>query len=412
MHKLIAGVCTTLSLLAVTLPSGCVAGPTALRASRLNYNRAIQETTNEQLLLNLVRLKYRDVPFFLEVSSVSAQFIYQGSLDGAITFNENIGPNPRNPDVYGIGAGLGYSEKPTISYAPLQGEDFVERLLSPLSIDTILLLARSGWSLDRVLRMTVQRINHLDNASNASSPTPLLAPTFEDFRQMAHLLRQLQMNRAIEIGYRTTQRRMSDTVGVNGITLQDTLSALQSGYHIERTDDDTGYVLAKSITTPVLTIAPEWMDSTEVGELIDMLGLKPGRSQYDLTAAAGDLQRSAPFDSVILETRSLMGVLFYLSHGIEVPPSHAKRGLVTRTIDEHSEPFDWAGVTGDLLRIRSQATKPAHAAVATYYRGTWFYIDDAELNSKSTFALLSQLFALKAGVEQHEGPVLTLPVGG
>lgn len=412
MHKVFGGFCTILGTLAVILPSGCVAGPTALRASRLNYNQAIQETTNEQLLLNLVRLKYRDVPFFLEVSTVSAQFIYQGSLDGAITFNENIGPNPRNPDVYGIGAGIGYSEKPTISYAPLQGEDFVERVLSPLSIDTILLLARSGWSLDRVLRMTVQRINHLDNASNASSPTPLLAPTFEGFRRMTHLLRQLQMNRAIEIGYRTTQQRVSDAVGANSISLQDTLSTLQSGYHIERTADDTGYVIARSITTPVLTIAPEWMDSTEIAELIDMLGLEPGRSQYNLTTAAGGLQRSAPFDSMILETRSLMGVLFYLSHGIEVPPSHEKRGLVTQTIDEQSEPFDWAGVTGDLLRIRSQSTKPAHAAVATYYRGTWFYIDDAELNSKSTFALLSQLFALKAGVEQSEGPVLTLPVGG
>ena len=55
--------------------------------------------------------------------------------------------------------------------------------------------------------------------------------------------------------------------------------------------------------------------------------------------------------------------------------------------------------------------KPACAAVAVKYRGYWFYIDDRDHSSKATFALLMQLFELRAGGGPGKGPVLTLPVG-
>ncbi len=45
-------------LLVVCLFAGCNAiGPRALHSGRINYNEAIAQTWNEQLLLNLVRLK-------------------------------------------------------------------------------------------------------------------------------------------------------------------------------------------------------------------------------------------------------------------------------------------------------------------------------------------------------------------
>ncbi|MFQ5503151.1 MAG: hypothetical protein ACE5EQ_12795, partial [Phycisphaerae bacterium] len=50
--------------------AGCQLGPAALRVSQSQYNNAIQQTSAEQLLLNLVRLMYRESPMFLEVGSV------------------------------------------------------------------------------------------------------------------------------------------------------------------------------------------------------------------------------------------------------------------------------------------------------------------------------------------------------
>lgn len=45
-------------------------------------------------------------------------------------------------------------------------------------------------------------------------------------------------------------------------------------------------------------------------------------------------------------------------------------------------------------------------------RGSWFYIDDSDLDSKSTFSMLMQLFALQSGNSDGMTPVLTIPVGG
>ena len=64
---------------------------------------------------------------------------------------------------------------------------------------------------------------------------------------------------------------------------------------------------------------------------------------------------------------------------------------------EWGEPFDWSNVSGDLLQVSSQKHKPKCAAVAVKYRDNWFYIDDRNLSSKSTFTLLLQLFELQAG---------------
>ena len=166
--------CVVSAALGAAWLCGCVLGPSALEASRVRYNQAVQATTNEQLLLNLVRLQYREAPLFLEVGSISTQFQFRASAE--ISGGINEGPNPVNPDELDLGAGVGYEERPTVTFTPLGGEDFVKRLLTPLRMDSILLLGRSGWSVDRVLRLTVQTMNGLDNAASASGPTPSLAP--------------------------------------------------------------------------------------------------------------------------------------------------------------------------------------------------------------------------------------------
>lgn len=48
------------------LAGGCAYhGPEALSMTRPEYNVVIQQTNDQELLLNLVRLKYRDTPYFL-----------------------------------------------------------------------------------------------------------------------------------------------------------------------------------------------------------------------------------------------------------------------------------------------------------------------------------------------------------
>jgi hypothetical protein len=104
-------------------------------------------------------------------------------------------------------------------------------------------------------------------------------------------------------------------------------------------------------------------------------------------------------------------MLFFLAEGIDVPERDTHAGKVAITRHETGELFDWRAVTGNLLRVHVESTRPPDAVIAVRYRGSWFYIDDADLSSKSTFSLLSQLFALQAGKTERLLPLLTLPIG-
>ena len=147
-----------------------------------------------------------------------------------------------------------------------------------------------------------------------------------------------------------------------------------------------------------------------------LLGLEPGREQYAIEAGSGAVRNGSEETharkSISINTRSLMGVMFYLSHAIEAPRRHVEAKLVTQTADEDGNVFDWNEVTGGLFRVHSSQTRPRRAAIRVRYRQHWFYVDDADLDTKSTFALLGQLFALQAGEVVSAAPVLTLPVGG
>jgi len=95
---------------------------------------------------------------------------------------------------------------------------------------------------------------------------------------------------------------------------------------------------------------------------------------------------------------------------VEPPFKDQEEGRVTITRDSNGNEFDWREVTGDLMQIRSSRLESENAYIFVYYRGFWFYIDDSDLTSKSTFSLLTQLFALQSGDVKSMGPILTLPV--
>lgn len=61
--------------------------------------------------------------------------------------------------------------------------------------------------------------------------------------------------------------------------------------------------------------------------------------------------------------------------------------------------------------MQSTPLPPSGVAVSVSHRGSWFFIDDADLSSKATFSLLTHLLALQSGEVQRLVPLLTLPVG-
>ncbi len=351
-----------IALFIALLFSGCAnLGPTTLKGERSNYNLAIQRTNDEQLLLNLVRLKYRDTPFFMEVSSVASQFSLSTNANVSASLQDSV------KGLFGLGASLGMIEKPTVTYSPLQGDMFIQRVLSPLPLQTIALLFHSGWSIERIFRLCFQRMNQLTNAPSASGPTPNLAPQFKNFALAVKHLRSLQVHDAINLSY------------------QEANGTPQLILHIN--DKDKNREEAKQFALAI--------------------NAEPGETHYVLTFSPA-LNRTGQIQVV---TRSLLGILFYLSQAVEVSSKDILQGKVTQTKTADGNIFDWKEVTGDLLRVRSLDVHPEAGPMSIFYRGTWFYIDDSDLSSKSTFSLLAQIFSLQAGKIKDNAPVLTLPIG-
>ena len=353
-----------LLILCLAVLLGCAGvGPRALETARGSYNEVLRDTADEQLLANLVRLRYRDRPFFLEVSAVTTQFRFAPSA-GAGFAVEGF----RIDDDIALSVEGGFSETPTISYAPLQGEDFARRLLSPLSLDALVLLNHSGWSTERLFRLAVQRANGLRNAVTASGPTPAQAPEFAEFVAFAKDLRALQLEDALLLGRKGTGDAAVLTLAV--------------------TADGAALPAFRSLQK--------------------LLGLQEGKVAYPLRAGA----QAGTGEEIVIQTRSLNGVLYFLANGVAVPEAHRDAGLVVTTRDAAGRPFPWDGVLGGLLTVRVAKGPPEGAAVAIPYRDHWFYIDDRDADSKATFSLLTQLFALQAGQRgDTSAPVLTIPAG-
>ena len=354
---MIKGLTKFAMLLGCVVLAGCISvGPKLVSGSRTDYNVILRQADDQQMLLNLVRLRYRDQAMFLEVSALNTQFSVSSEVNGGTEFGQV-------DNVVGLGGKFIVGETPTVSYTPLRGSDFVERVLTPISPETLFLLETSGWSSERLIRVLVDQINDIGNAIGANGPTPDRAPAYQQFRRLASLLRQLQQDNLVE-----------------GARLQNQL---------------------------VLDFDPDALEKPEYLEFTRMLGLNPDKLIYPV----GVIARESNADGIDLRFRSFSGVMYFLSQSVQVPDEDVAAGRVTVTMDETGRPFDWQQVTEGLLAIKSSAQQPENASVAINYRDKWFYIDDSDLESKSTFMLLGQVYQLQAGNAKSAAPMLTLPVG-
>jgi len=188
----------TIILLALLL-AGCGGiGPQTVTRDRFNYVSAISESWKRQMLLNLLKTRYIDAPIFLDVSSVINQYSLEQEFGLGVSaelYNKGD-PSFISPEV---GAKGRYTDRPTITYNPLMGEQFARSLLRPMPIPGILLLLQSGYPVDYVLRICVQTINGLRNRR-----TGAIVGRGADtkFLELLALLRHLQAAGGMEINFR------------------------------------------------------------------------------------------------------------------------------------------------------------------------------------------------------------------
>ena len=88
-------------------------------------------------------------------------------------------------------------------------------------------------------------------------------------------------------------------------------------------------------------------------------------------------------DTLYLNLRSILQIMTFLSKGVCVPEEHVRSGLAPMTPGPDGRPFDWTGVTAGHFFVASQRHRPRSAEVAVWYRGYWFFIRKADVDSRS-----------------------------
>ena len=281
-----------LATICLLLLSGCCCrvGPNHMEEDTLCYNHAVQTSTDKQVLLNLVRLRYHDTPSFLDVGVISAGYDINRSAKLPITFNNGIHPSGIDFTKVVPEFGCSYSEKPTTTYSPLTGQRFVTQLLTPISINQMVLLNDMGWRIDRLFRLCVQRINRIQNAPTASGPTPSYTPKYEDYLTLMEAFYHLEHTDAIHL--------------------------------LPRNNPTTGQVEA------VLMLDTKQGEAEMLAKVWQILDIKPGTEIIRLMPNNANPRQG---DELYLDTRSPLGILYFLSHAVNVPNHHENCHCENRT---------------------------------------------------------------------------------
>jgi len=349
-------------LVALQLGACSQLGPKVLSTGRPLYNMAVQSTESQQLLLNIVRQRYSDPILFLDVTSISSGFTREAHAD----LVGNLFPEGKGGSTGTIGGFI--SESPFITYAPNMGEKFVTQMLTPLDLRTVSLIVQAGWSIERVLLIAGESINQLRNNSSGS---PEAQEGYLKYLKVVAALRALQKEGQLSLGAEESKDGKNPSMS--------------------------------------LLVAPAAVTGESYRAVCESIKVACDGRPMKIRQAVGI---SSDGETLAVATRSIMSALYFLAQGVEVPAADANAGVATQISAVAGGPFDMASRNGKkLFSVQSSPEEPRNAAVKVYYRDSWFYIEDNDIDSKTTFVLLSMLVMLQSGDTDKITPLITLPVG-
>jgi hypothetical protein len=391
---------------------GCGFGPRSLVQTRLQYNEAVKTTSEEQFLLNIVRLRYTDTPSSLAISNIADQqelaselqaipFFLAGAADG---FRSQALPQ----------ASLSRASRPTLSYTPLDDEEYTRRLFTPISLNGAFYLSRTTWPIATVFRLYLENLNWVSNAETASGPTPKCAPDYAQFLEGICALQELQDAQLVQLFIDQQEEILAGPFPDPPNASDLAIKAVEMELEVRK--EPQGFCLIRKTKQPMLAIDPRAKLNTAWDTFCRCFHVDPEVSTLKITT-----EELPPFSDpngprlelLDLETRSLLQALFFVSHGIDVPKEHIVAGKVPMTCNPDGTSFDWRQVMDGLFHVHCVKSKrrPEEAYVAVRYEDYWYYIDHRDRDTKATFALLLEVSRLELQSYESEAPLLTIPLG-
>ncbi|HQV10582.1 MAG TPA: hypothetical protein PKW52_04540 [Nitrospira sp.] len=223
--------------------AGCLSPPTLTRAV-VSYDEAITDSISKQLLLNIARAHHHQPVHFTGVSNVAATF----------DFRVNAGATPALTGESGTTIlpvfGGSVAENPTISIAPIDGEEFTRRLLTPFQESKFTLLLRQGGDIDLLLRLMAKELrlnDHGEDVAYRNNPTDKSG--YEMFRKVVlHISAIQDANRlyAESMLFERTWTIPADSVTAEGF------KALEQDYLVAYDPQHKTYRLRKPVSGRIL----------------------------------------------------------------------------------------------------------------------------------------------------------------
>jgi hypothetical protein len=340
----------------LTLCLGCAPiGPKTVPRDQFSYNSAIAQSAEEQLLLNLVRLRYSEVPVFLRVSSVISQYSRAGSLQAGGGINSSVS----GADTASIGGAVTWADRPTITYEPVSGQEFSRNLLTPIAPRALFEILQSGWPADLVLRIAVWSINGIGGDVARPSVRREASP---ELYELMDVWRQL---------------RLAGALGVKKQQVKDG-------------DPEVYLFLSESASDPAT--APD------VARFRELLGLPATASEFHVTYG---LVPEKPGDVAVL-TGSLWDIMLNLAWQFEVPPAHVASGRTEGAF------VPLRGGAPPPIRVRFSEDEPENAFALVREHDHWFYIEENDRHSKRVFSFLQLLLNLSETSNETSAPLVTI----
>jgi hypothetical protein len=347
------------------LLGGCFRlGPTVLNEDQLGFSRALSESEKRQMLLNLVRLRYADMPIFLDATQVISGYQLQQNITGGV---EVFPHAPTSTFLSGNGSAQ-LQQSPTFTFQPIAGDRFAQSFLRPLSPVDLLALAEGGLPVDVLFRLAVQSVGSLENNTAFQQTGGAGSP---DFFVLLHDLRRLQIANLL------------------GIKLERQPKAELEGK--PATPEHVFVTLAVTKKPALAAIESETRHLLGIAPLVPEVEVIYGRS-------AGSNKQIA------LLTRSTLGILVSVAFQIEVPLHDVRLGRTLPTV----------GFTAmerrPVMVIHSGQVPPDNPFTAIQLDNQWFWLDRNDFDSKLAFTMVNILLGLtKTG--NAPGVIITIPAG-
>lgn len=383
--------------LAALVCASCASfGPDKLVSSHTAYNDAVQLTVAREVLSNIVRTRYSDPMQFMTVRMINAQFSINTDNSAGIGGIGQAGTAGE------VGASVGYSDSPTITYAPESGASFFQALYTPLAIEQVIGFTLAGRFSQNDAHWRTLNFAMMFAAING-------AADFTHGRQNPVYMGRLgALVKLLEAGATLQQvpewDAANSSIPKERVFAEDMVDAFKLGIMWVEEDGGESARLARLRLVLALSL-PSPNDPDTIAALRE-LGVEPGAKRYIFRPPSDALPGERDSRAIWVTPRSMSDVLFIAAQFVDVPEVHAD-------IVQSVRALTLAGLAGPLLRIHTSERQPAFP-YRVEHRGQWFYVDDADLRSKAVLEVLVTAYMTRIGAEPESGatPQLVLPVGG